>query len=86
MRTAAGFLFFPPGVEPLRWAVMNYKLAGALVLLSLALLFALQNATVVRVRLLFWGVECPLALLVVVLLLIGLVGGWSLGTWRSRSR
>jgi len=79
-------LFFPPDVEPVRWAVMNYKLAGALVLLSLALLFALQNATVVRVRLLFWGVECPLALLVVVLLLIGMTGGWVIGSWRARRR
>jgi uncharacterized integral membrane protein len=63
---------------------MKAKLIAALVLLSLALLFALQNAGVVKVRLLFWGVECPLALLVVVLLLVGLTGGWVFGSWRAR--
>jgi uncharacterized integral membrane protein len=65
---------------------MNYRLISALVLLTLALLFALQNATVVKVRWLFWGVECPLALLVVALLLIGLIGGWALGSWRVRPK
>jgi len=65
---------------------MNAKLIAALVLLSLALLFAIQNATVVKVRLLFWGVECPLALLVVVLLLVGLLGGWVFGSWRARPK
>ncbi len=60
---------------------MHAKLIGVVALLSLSLLFALQNASAVNIRFLFWSVSCPLALLILILLAVGLVSGWVLGAW-----
>lgn len=65
---------------------MHARLITAVVLLSLALLFAIQNAGVVTIRLLFWSISTPLALLMMILLAIGLLGGWLLCSWRTRLR
>lgn len=63
---------------------MNIKVVGAVSLLVLTVLFALQNAAEVKVRLLFWSLSTSLALLVVLLLVIGLTAGWILGSLRAR--
>ena len=63
---------------------MNIKVVGAVSLLVLTVLFALQNAAEVKVRLLFWSLSTSLALLVVLLLAIGLTAGWILGSLRAR--
>ncbi len=63
---------------------MNYKFYGGLTLLLLVVVFALQNSAVVKVRLLFWSVSSSLALLIVVLLGIGLLAGWLLGSLARR--
>lgn len=65
---------------------MKSKLIIALSLLALAAVFALQNATEVKVRFLFWSLSSSLALLVVLLLLIGVAAGWLLGALARRRR
>ena len=63
---------------------MKYKVYGALAVLLLVVLFAIQNSAVVKVRLLFWSVSSSLALLIVVLLGLGLLAGWLLGSLARR--
>ena len=65
---------------------MKSKLIVALSLLALAAVFALQNASEVKVRFLFWSLSSSLALLVVLLLLIGVAVGWMLGALARRRR
>lgn len=63
---------------------MKYKLYGALTVLLLVVVFAIQNSAVVKVRFLFWGISSSLALLIVVLLGLGLLAGWLLGSLARR--
>ena len=60
------------------------KLIIALTLLTLTTIFALQNAAAVKVRFLFWSLSSSLALLIVVLLSLGLLAGWLLGSLTHR--
>lgn len=55
---------------------MGYKLAITMVLLLLVMVFAVQNAAVVEIRLLLWEVALPRSLLIFMMLLIGMVLGW----------
>jgi uncharacterized integral membrane protein len=48
------------------------------VLVLLVVVFAFQNAQVVEVKLLFWGLALPRSLLLLVVLIIGLAAGWFL--------
>ncbi len=63
---------------------MNYKVCGAMAVLLLVVVFAIQNSAVVKVRLLFWSVSSSLALLIVVLISLGLLAGWLLGSLARR--
>ena len=63
---------------------MHIKVYAALILLTLALLFAVQNAAPVQVRFLFWGFSSSLAVLMVLLLGIGLLAGWIMGRLLNR--
>ena len=63
---------------------MNYKVYGAMAVLLLVVVFAIQNSAVVKVRLLFWSVSSSLALLIVVLISLGLLAGWLLGSLARR--
>ncbi len=63
---------------------MNYKIYGALAVLLLAVVFAIQNSAVVKVRFLFWSTSSSLALLIVILLSLGLLAGWLLGSLSRR--
>lgn len=48
------------------------------ILLILVMVFAVQNAATVDIRLLFWQVSFPRSLLIFMMLLIGTVVGWFL--------
>lgn len=54
------------------------RLVIGAVLLSLVLVFALQNVAIVEVQFLFWSVRLPRSLLIFVVLAIGVVIGWFL--------
>ncbi len=62
---------------------MNLKLILVLILASLAVIFIIQNATVVDVRFLFWNVSMSRALLIFFLLIIGIALGWFLHSYLS---
>ncbi len=55
---------------------MNAKLLLILVLAGFAVLFIVQNVTVVEVRFLFWSLQMSRALLMFFLLAIGVAIGW----------
>jgi putative membrane protein len=57
---------------------VNYKLILILILAGLAVLFIIQNVTVVEIRLLFWSIQMSRSLLVFLLLAIGIIIGWFL--------
>mgnify|MGYP000691736742 CR=1 FL=1 len=56
---------------------MKLRLVITVTLLLLVGIFVVQNAVTVEVRLLFWRIEMPRALLIFMTLLIGAVVGWS---------
>ncbi|MDD5723733.1 MAG: LapA family protein [Syntrophales bacterium] len=56
---------------------MNTKLVISLILAGLAVLFIIQNVTVVEIRFMFWTLSMSRALLIFFLLAIGVVIGWS---------
>lgn len=57
---------------------MTFKLVITTALIILVMVFAVQNAAVVDIRLLFWDVALPRSLLMFMMLLIGVVIGWFL--------
>lgn len=57
---------------------MKTKLFVASGLVLLVMIFAVQNAATVDIRLLFWDVAFPRSLLIFLMLLIGVIIGWSL--------
>ena len=57
---------------------MKARLIFATVLLMLVAIFAIQNATIVEIRLLFWQVAIPRGVLIFLMLGIGIVIGWFL--------
>ncbi len=55
---------------------MVYKSIVPAVLIVLVMIFAVQNAAIVEIRLLFWEVSFPRSLLIFMMLLIGVLIGW----------
>ena len=55
---------------------MAYKYMIATILLAFVMIFAVQNAAIVEIRLLFWEVTFPRSLLIFMMLLVGIVIGW----------
>lgn len=55
---------------------MTYKFLITTFLLVMVMIFAVQNAATVEIRLLFWEVAFPRSLLIFMMLLIGMVIGW----------
>lgn len=55
---------------------MKFKLTITLVLFLFVMIFAVQNAAMVEIRLLFWEVTFPRSLLIFMMLLIGMIIGW----------
>ena len=58
--------------------MMNIKMIISLVLAGLAVIFIIQNVTVVEVRFLFWTLPLSRALLIFLALAIGIIVGWTL--------
>ena len=57
---------------------MTFKLVITTALIVLVMIFAVQNAAVVDIKLLFWDIAFPRSLLIFMMLLIGAVIGWFL--------
>jgi uncharacterized integral membrane protein len=55
---------------------MDYRLMTGLLLGGLVVLFIVQNAAVVEIRLLFWTLTMSRALMIFLVLAIGIVLGW----------
>lgn len=65
---------------------MNYKLIISLILAGLAVIFIIQNVTVVKISFLFWSIQMSLALLMFILLVIGIVLGWIFHSYFKRQK
>jgi uncharacterized integral membrane protein len=66
---------------------MHLKLVLSLTLAGLAVLFVVQNVTVVQVRFLFWSLSMTLSLFIFLLFATGLIVGWLLhGYWSYRRK
>lgn len=55
---------------------MSYKMIVVLIVSGLAVLFIIQNTTVVEIKFLFWSIQMSRSLLMFILLAIGFVIGW----------
>lgn len=64
----------------------NVRLTLGLVLAGLIVLFTLQNAEVVELRLLFWTWSMPRAVMIFGVLAIGILLGWILSSWLHHRR
>ncbi|MGR8918027.1 MAG: lipopolysaccharide assembly protein LapA domain-containing protein [Gammaproteobacteria bacterium] len=62
---------------------MNTNRIAALTLVALVAVFAVQNAEIVEIRFLFWGVRMSRALMTIVLLAVGIAVGWLLRGFRQ---
>ncbi|MBN2538651.1 MAG: LapA family protein [Deltaproteobacteria bacterium] len=65
---------------------MNTKLVISLILAGLAVLFIIQNVTVVEIRFLFWTLSMSRALLMFFILAIGIIIGWTLHSMSAAHR
>lgn len=55
---------------------MVYRILITIALFVLVMIFAVQNAAIVEIRLLFWQVALPRSLLIFMMLLTGIIIGW----------
>jgi len=55
---------------------MAYKFSITVFLFLMVIIFAVQNAAMVEIQLLFWEVSFPRSLLILMMILIGIVIGW----------
>ena len=65
---------------------MSYKLILSIVLAGLAVLFIIQNVTVVEMKFLFWTLSMSRALMMFLILSIGIILGWSLHSYLKRTK
>lgn len=65
---------------------MKVRLIVTGLLLLFVMIFAVQNAKIVEIQLLFWQVEFPRSLLIFMMLLIGFVIGWFSSTMGRLSK
>jgi putative membrane protein len=65
---------------------MNYKLIISLVIAGMAVLFIIQNVTVVDLKFLFWTLSMSRALLMSMILSAGIILGWLLHSYFKRSK
>ena len=64
----------------------NLKLTVGLLLASLIVLFTLQNAEIVELRLFLWKLSMPRALMIFLVLVVGIVLGWILNELKRQKR
>ena len=55
--------------------MIKVKAVIALLLVAMALIFTIQNATTVDVKFLFWSLSTPRVLLIIILLAVGFILG-----------
>ncbi len=65
---------------------MNYKLVTVLTLAGLAIIFILQNVTVVEIKFLFWSLQMSRAIFMFLMMAIGIVIGWILQSHLTHRR
>jgi len=65
---------------------MNYKLILGIVLAGMAVLFIIQNVTVVELKFLFWTLSMSRALLLFLILSTGFILGWFLHSHFNRKK
>jgi putative membrane protein len=63
---------------------MNYKLILGIALAGMAVLFIIQNVTVVELKFLFWTLSMSRALLMLLILSLGFILGWLLHGYSRR--
>ena len=63
---------------------MNFKLILSLVMAGMAVLFIIQNVTVVELRFLFWTLSMSRALFMSLILSTGIIMGWLLHSYFKR--
>jgi putative membrane protein len=56
-----------------------------LIFLAAVLMFALQNTQAVAVYFLRWSVSCPIALLIMAVYALGMLSGWTVVAFVTRS-
>ena len=64
----------------------NIKLAIGLILAAVVVFFTLQNAEIVELRLLFWKLSMPRALMIFSVLVVGIALGWILSELKRQRR
>ena len=65
---------------------MNFKLISSLVIICLIVVFFIQNAAMVDIKLFFWTISMSRVLLMLILLAIGIVAGWLLSSYRTKRK
>jgi len=65
---------------------MNFKLIFTLAMAGMAVLFIIQNVTVVDMKFLFWTLSMSRALLMSLILSTGIILGWLLHSYFKRSK
>lgn len=65
---------------------MKVKLITTVALLVFVIVFMVQNAAMVEIKILFWEIAISRALLIFMMLLLGVVIGWFLRTMYRLSR
>jgi putative membrane protein len=63
---------------------MNFKLIFSIAMAGLAVLFIIQNVTVVDMKFLFWTLSMSRALLMSLILSVGIILGWLLHSYFKR--
>ena len=63
---------------------MNFKLILSIVIAGMAVLFIIQNVTVVDMKFLFWTLSMSRALLMSLILSVGIILGWLLHSYFKR--
>ena len=63
---------------------MNYKLILSIAIAGMAVLFIIQNVTVVDLKFLFWTLSMSRALLMSLILSIGIILGWLFHSYFKR--
>ena len=65
---------------------MNFKLIFSIAMAGMAVLFIIQNVTVVDMKFLFWTLSMSRALLMSLILSVGIILGWLLHSYFKRSK
>lgn len=65
---------------------MTAKLVASTILAGLAIVFVIQNVTVVKMRFLFWTLSMSMTVAMVLVLSLGLLSGWLLRGAFSRRK